>query len=161
MINTEKKIAKIIVLMNRDDSVDAPADTVIWAKNLYRARAVEPRTTALRKIVAALNIDLSPQNAVFGERSASASKARQMFFRADENGVDLRISKTSKGLAITGQILGPDLGRFAIKLVGGSKTFETETNEAAYFEMSNVPSGVYKLLISGQSSEIIVEALEI
>ena len=161
MMNSETKIAKIIELMNRDDSTDAPTQALKWAKNLYHTRAVETKQTVIQRIVAALQIDLLPGRAVSGERSGSAGKARQMLFKAAENGVDLRISKEAKGSTVAGQVLGSELTRLTVKLFGEANTFETETGEADDFQIKNIPAGVYQLSITGGDFEIVIEEIEL
>jgi len=94
---SERKIEKIINLMQTDDSADAPTDSVRWAKNLFAARAVMPKKSIVQKVLAVLQINLSPNKAAFGERSASATQARQMLFQAGENALDLRIKTVDCG----------------------------------------------------------------
>ena len=93
----ENLINKIVSLMETDSSVDAPTDAIKWAKNIFRTRAVEPKKSLVQKVLAVLQIDLSPNKAAFGERSASGAQARQMLFQAGDNSIDLRIAETEKG----------------------------------------------------------------
>ena len=160
-MNSQKKIDKIVDLMRLDDSFDAPPETMKWAKNLIRSRAVEPKRTLLQRVVAVLQMDLSPQDAVFGERSAAVSDARQLFFQAGENGIDLRVSKDSKGLKIQGQILGSGFEQSSITISGDNISFATVTGNAADFQVGNVPSGSYRLIAEGKESEVIIEHLEL
>ena len=104
--SNDELINKIIHLMQTDDSADAPADSVKWAKNIFRTRAAEPKKSLVQKVLAVLQMDLSGAQPAFGERSASASQTRQMLFQAGDNSIDLRISKSEKGLLVQGQILG-------------------------------------------------------
>ena len=92
--NSEKQILEeIINLMMKDDSADAPEDAVKWSKNLFRTRAAaEPKKSLVQKVLAILQMDLAPNKAAFGERSAGTAQERQMLFQAGEsNAVDLRI----------------------------------------------------------------------
>ena len=129
-------------------------------KSVSRAR---PRTANIfaRKVLAVLQTDLSPNRAAFGERSASVSAARQMLFSADENAVDLRISKTGKKLKMRGQILGEGFARCAIKLTGENASFETRADELSEFSFSEIPSGRYDLILRSGESEILVKSLEL
>ena len=62
-------------------------------------------------------MDLSPNKAAFGERSASATQVRQMLFGAGENSIDLRIIENEKGLlTMHGQILGEGFENAFVKL---------------------------------------------
>jgi hypothetical protein len=155
----EKLINKIVHLMETDDSIDAPRDSVKWAKNIFRARlAAQPEKSVIQKVLAVLRMDLSPNKAAFGERSASAAKARQMLFQAgDVNGVDLRIGKSDQNFAVRGQILGAGFANCSVKL----NEFETTANELSEFSFSNVPSGKYDLTLQTGATEITIENLEI
>ena len=113
----EDLINKIVNLMQADDSADAPADAVEWSNSLFRARrAAEPKKSMMQKIMAVLQMDLSLEKTVSGERSASDSAARQMLFAAGDNGLDLRITKINKGFKLTGQILGEGFVRTFVGL---------------------------------------------
>ncbi|HSK73051.1 MAG TPA: hypothetical protein VK892_15235 [Pyrinomonadaceae bacterium] len=153
----EQKIAKIISLMQTDDSVDAPLDSIKWAKDIFRARAAEPEKSAVKKFLAVLQMDLSPGKAAFGERSASASQARQMLFQAGETAVDLRISKGEKGFSLHGQILGEGFENCRIKL----GRFETVADELGEFRFNRIPKGIYDLILKTENGEIVIENLEL
>ena len=157
--NNDQKIEKIIRLMQRDESVDAPPDSILWAKNLFRARVVEPKKSVAQKVLAVLQMDLSPNRAVFGERSAS-SAARQMLFAAGDNSVDLRVSKSKKGFDLRGQILGAGFAECAVKISGENVFFETSTDELSEFNFAKIPSGRYDLTFDGVK-QIVVEGIEL
>ena len=156
----DQTIEKIIRLMQSDESIDAPADSIQWAKNLFRARVAEPKKSFAQKVLAVLQMDLSPNKAVFGERSAS-SATRQMLFAAGENGIDLRISKTKKGLNLHGQILGEGFANCAVKIAGGNASFEVRANELSEFNFAEISSGQYNLILQGGENEITVKGLEL
>ncbi len=155
--NNEQEINRIIYLMQRDKSVDAPTDAIRWAKNIFLTRAVEPKKSVLEKVLAVLKMDLSPNRAVFGERSDSASQARQMLFEAGENALDIRITKTDRGFNLHGQILGEGFANCTIKL----GEFETTANELGEFKLAKTPSGIYNLSVQINEKEIVVEDLEL
>jgi hypothetical protein len=155
--NSDKTIEKIIYLMQTDKSVDAPQDAIDWSKNIFRTRAIEPKKSFVEKVFAVLQMDLSPNKAVFGERSASANQARQMLFEAGENSVDLRIKETEKGLEIRGQILGEGFENAQVKL----GDFETETNELSEFKFNEIPNGKYNLILQSGEKEIVIEELDL
>lgn len=154
---SERQIEKIINLMQTDDSADAPPDAVRWAKNLFAARAAAPRKSVAQRIFAVLQVDLSPNKAAFGERSASASKARQMLFRAGENALDLRIIKTENGFSVQGQILGGNYANAAVSI----GEFRAQANENSEFKFAEIPAGAYDFRLIGGDTEIILENLEI
>jgi hypothetical protein len=155
----ENLINKIVYLMQRDKSVDAPEDSVRWAKNLFRAKAAQEKPSLVQKVLAVLQVNLSPQSAAFGERSASA--ARQMLFGADKNLVDLRIVKGERGMALTGQILGEDFAGAEIKLSCADSLFTTRANKLSEFKFESIPEGKYILALIKDDKEIIIENLDI
>ncbi len=155
--NNDQATNEIIRLMQTDKSVDAPADAIHWSKNIFRARAAEPKKSVLEKVLAVLQMDLSPNRAAFGERSASASQARQMLFQAGENALDIRIAKTEKGFNLHGQILGAGFANCPVKL----GEFEATANELGEFKLAKIPSGIYNLSVQKGEKEIVVEDLEL
>ena len=154
--NNDQATNEIIRLMQTDKSSDAPADAIQWSKNIFRARATEPKKSVLEKVLAVLQMDLSPNRAAFGERSASASQARQMLFQAGENALDIRIAKTDRGFKLHGQILGEGFANGTVKI----GAFETATNEIGEFKLE-IPSGIYNLSVQSGEKEIVVEDLEL
>jgi hypothetical protein len=159
--NNEDLLNKIVYLMQTDKSADAPADSIQWTKNLFRTRAVEPKKSLVQKVIAVLQMDISPNKAVFGERSASASAVRQMLFGAGDNSIDLRITKANKGFTIAGQILGEGFANAEIKLANAEKSFSAQTNELSEFKFENISKGKYTLSLILGDNEIIIENIEI
>jgi len=158
MNNSENQIFdEIISLMRRDDSVDAPQDAVKWSKNIFRARAVEPKKSLVQKVLAVLQMDLSPNKAAFGERSAGVGQERQMLFSAGENGIDLRIKEDDKGFIVRGQILGEGFAGASIKF----GEMEANIDETGEFSFADVPTGKYDMTLKTGETEITIENLEI
>ncbi len=157
----EDLLNKIVYLMQTDKSADAPADSIKWTKNLFRTRAIEQKKSLVQKVLAVLQMDLSPNKAVFGERSASVSAARQMLFGAGDNSIDLRITKANVGFTITGQILGTGFAGAEIKLISSTKSFTSQTNELCEFRLENISKGKYTFALNIQDKEIIIENIEI
>lgn len=143
--------------METDKSIKAPQDAIKWATNIFRTRASAPKQSLGQKILAVLQMDLSPGKAAFGERSASASETRQMLFSAGENSIDLRIAKTEKGFNVRGQILGEGFANCTVKL----GEFETVSNELSEFSFNEVQSGKYDLTLQTDKTEVVIENLEI
>jgi hypothetical protein len=157
----EDLLSKIVNLMQTDKSADAPADAINWTKNLFRTRAARPKQSLVRKVLARLQMDLSPSKAAFGERSASASEARQLLFSAGACSIDLRITKTRKGFTINGQVLGEEFAGAEIKLTGAKKSFISQTNELSEFRFENISKGKYNLSLHHKDQEIVVENIDI
>ena len=140
-MNNEDLLNKIVHLMQTDQSADAPADAVQWTKNLFRTRVAEPKQSFVQKVLAVLQMDLAPNKAVFGERSASASQARQMLFGAGDNSIDLRIEQTGKSFTIKGQILGENFANAEIKISSAENSYAAQTNELSEFKFEKVAKG--------------------
>lgn len=160
-MNPERKIEKIMDLMRRDDSFDAPPETLKWAKNLIRTRAREPKRSLVQKVVALLQIDLLPQEAIFGERSAAGAQARQMLFNADDNGIDLRIEKKGQNFAVKGQIMGDGFASAEVKIANDENAYTEQANELSEFKFENIVKGKYILALTGNDKELVIEDLEI
>lgn len=141
----EQKINRIIYLMQNDQSVDAPADATRWSRNVFKTRAVESKKSAVEKILAVLQVNLSPNRAAFGERSAAGSQARQMLFQAGEINIDLRIKEVEKGLTIHGQILGANFENCSVKIFNDEISLEVFANELNEFKLPEIPIGIYNL----------------
>lgn len=156
--SNEDFLNKIVHLMQTDKSEDAPQDSIKWAKNIFRSRAFDAKQSFAQKVLAVLQMDLSPNKAAFGERSASASEARQMLFGAGENGIDLRITKNEKDLlTIHGQILGAGFENSTVKL----GEYETKTNDLSEFKFTEIPNGNYDLTFQTENAEIVIENLNL
>lgn len=150
-----------MALMERDDSVDAPADSIRWASNLFRTRAAQPKQSAIRKITAILQMELAPGKAAFGERSATVSQTRQLLFRADVNAVDLRIEPAAKGFTVRGQILGEGHQHVEVTMSDDINAFGGWTSETGEFKFEDVPAGRYELIIRGKHAEISLKPIDI
>jgi anti-sigma factor RsiW len=156
----EKEVSlfkRVIDSMRADDSTSAPAEDMVWAKNLFRTRRVVPRQTVVEKILAVLQVDLSQMSPAFGERSAAA--AAQMLFQAGENSVDLRVAPGEKGLTLRGQILGGGFENSAVILRSGKKEIKTQANEMAEFTITSIKAGTYEMSVISEAKEIKVENL--
>ena len=160
-MSNEDLIEKIVRLMQSDESSDAPTDSVRWSKNLFRIRAVEPKRSVVERVLAVLQIDLAPNKAVFGERSASVSGVRQMLFGAGESHVDLRIAHIGKGFKVSGQILGEDFAGAEARLSSAEKIFTTKSNELSEFVFEKIKKGQYTLSLQIRDKEIIIENIKI
>lgn len=142
--------------MQTDMSVDAPADTLRYAKNLFRTRAAVPAPSAIKRLLAVLRMDLAPNRAAFGERSASGSQARQLLYDAGDNAVDLRITSTDEGFDIRGQILG-ETSENAEAEIRGEASGTAAVDAMGEFKLTGLPAGKYDLTISGPETEILIE----
>ena len=149
-------ISKIIRLMGTDTSVDAPQGAISWSKNIFLNRATKPQTSFAQRVLAILQMDLSPNKAAFGERSASASKARQMLFQAGDASIDLRVKQEDNSFSLHGQILGEDFTGGTIKL----GDLETQINEPGEFKFAKILSGKYDLILQKGEKEIVIEGLQ-
>jgi hypothetical protein len=161
-MNTENnKTERIIQRMLADRSTDAPGDAIKYAKNLYRTRAAEPRASLVRRVLAVMQVDLAPNRAAFGERSASGSQARQMLFDAGENAVDLRVITVNNGFDIRGQVLGEGFENGEAEIVNDEISNKVKVDKMSGFKVSGLPAGKYRLTIKGENAEIVLEELEL
>ena len=162
MKNSNRQITELIQqLMQRDDSLDAPAGSVNWAKNLFRARAAEPKRSLVEKVLAVLQIDLSPQRAAFGERSAGAGAVRQMLFDAGENSIDLRIRGSKGVFEIHGQVLGMGFAGGEVELAGAGTSFKARLNETSEFKLAGIAAGSYTFTAGSDEKELVIEGLDL
>ncbi|NNE65394.1 MAG: hypothetical protein HKN33_02415 [Pyrinomonadaceae bacterium] len=155
MKNSEEKIEKIINLMQTDDSIDAPADSVLWSKNLFKSRLNE-QPGMLKTIVATLIRELGP-GAAFGERSASVGKVRQMLFEAGDNRVDLRVSAKTDTFDVRGQILGRNWENARVEISGQI----ANVDKFGAFVLVDLDPGTYDLSIRGDNIDIVLKGLEL
>ena len=153
----EQEINRIIYLMETDKSFDAPTDAIQWSKNIFLSRVSEPKKSFVKQIFAVLKMDLSPNRAAFGERSASASQARQMLFQTGENSLDLRIKQDENGFSLHGQILGEGFANCVVRI----GEFETVVGETSEFKFADVPGGKYKLSFQSGEKEIVIENIDL
>lgn len=162
-MNNEDLMNKIAKLMQTDDSADAPADAILWSKNLFRSRsrAAEQNPSFVQKILAVLQMDLAPNRAAFGERSAGSTAVRQMLFTAGEDKIDLRITEANKGFKVSGQILGDDFPQVEVRLFNDRKNFTEKSNDLGEFSFDKILKDKYTLSLIFKSKEIVIENIEI
>lgn len=151
--SNDNLIDKIVSLLQKDNSFDAPKDAIQWSKNIFRSKVSEPRKLLMQKVLAVLQIDLKQGQPAFGERSASVSKSRQMLFQAGENSIDIRINNGE----VKGQILGEGFANCEIWL----GEFSAKANEMSEFTFSNIPSGICDLIIKNGEKEITIQGIEL
>ncbi len=162
MIKSNNQITEqILRLMQTDNSVDAPLDSVKWAKNIFRSRIAEPKASLAQKIMAVLQMDLSPQKAAFGERSASAAQVRQMLFEAGENSIDLRIREAEDGWEIHGQIIGEGFAGGTIELSNEAENYRAEVTETSEFKLTGIAPGEYEFTARNNEKELAIAGLEL
>lgn len=156
MKNPEEKVHDhIIQRMQSDSSVDAPADTLHFAKNLFRTMASKP--SLLKRIIAVLNMDLAPNQPAFGERSGSDNQVRQMLFDADVYAIDVRIKEAGNAFNLRGQVLGYGFENGVVELTDSAGSIVERLDEFSEFTLSNIASGEYSMVVRGTGSEIFVE----
>jgi hypothetical protein len=155
-----EKIQTIIDLMQRDDSVSAPIESIKWAKNLYRTHAPAPKPSILRRLVAALQMDLAPGTA-FGERSSSVGQERQMLFTVEDIGIDVRISGSGTTFKIRAQILNEGFSGATVDLDQDGKITTINVGENGSFLFETVSSGETTLVIRSANTEISIPSFTI
>lgn len=160
-MNTSDKIYEHLVSrMQSDKSVDAPADSIKWAKNLFATRAAVPKASALQRIKAILQIDLSPGKAAFGERSGAGTE-RQMLFNAGSLMIELRISGSAKKRSVRGQVIGTIDAESTIELISEAENYTAKVNELGEFTIEAAAPGIYVLTFTTGDAVIEIEDLNI
>ncbi len=157
MNNQEQKLEHIIRLMAADRSEDAPADAIKYARDIFRTRAQAPQQSTLRRVLAALQIDLAPNTAAFGERSHAGSEARQMLFDAGDNAVDLRIKQAGEKLHLQGQVLGAGFEGGEAEISQGELNVRAKIDENGGFTFAGLTAGDYSMTIQSSETEILIE----
>ncbi|HUR99927.1 MAG TPA: carboxypeptidase-like regulatory domain-containing protein [Pyrinomonadaceae bacterium] len=160
-MSTEKNLQNIIELMRRDESVDAPSDSVRWASNLFRTRAPESKPSLVKKLAAVFQMEIAPNKPAFGERSASAAAVRQILYTAGDNAIDIRIEKAKRAFNLRGQVLGEGLTKAVVSIVGSDNSYEIDINETGEFRLDGMPAGSYEITIRSVELEITLKAFEI
>lgn len=149
----ETQFSYLIDRIKADDSVDAPADTIRFVKNIYRARTV-PQVSALQRIKAILVYDLLPGTMIMGERSGIASGPRQVLFDAGEHAIDLRISRTRDMFSVRGQLLG--FGFEGGEIAIGSH--RVTLDQHGQFQFHDISAGTYDITARRNDLELVIES---
>ena len=155
----EQRLGHIIRRMQTDTATDAPADAITFAKNLYRTRMTAPAKSVLERVMAVLKVDLAPNRAAFGERSAGDGQARQMLFDSGQNAVDIRIKAGEKGFDVRGQVLGSGFENGEIEIMGPKGMIHENLSPASQFAFAGLAAGDYSVTIKGGDKEIFIEQL--
>lgn len=133
--SNEDSINRIIYLMQTDRSEDAPQDAVKWAKNVFRTRAAALEKSFAQKVLAVLQMNLSPDRAAFGERLNKPDAPRQMFLQTGEYAVDLRMEEIAGGWKLYGQVIGDLPEKSFIRFEGKNSNLETKIDEFGEFSV--------------------------
>jgi len=157
----EQNIEHIVSRMLADSAENAPADAIKYVKNLFRAKAVEPHASILKRIIGVLQMDLAPNHAAFGERSAAGGQARQMLFDAGEHAIDLRITMVEDKLDIKGQLLGTGLDSGEIEISDGKTSSRSTVAGPGRFEFAGLAAGEYSMTITGPEFQIVLEKIDL
>ena len=157
----DKRIEHIVHRMLTDKAADAPIEAIKYAKNLYRTRAAQPKASIIQRVLAVMQVDLAPNRAAFGERSATASQARQILFDAGENAIDLRVTAVKDRFDIRGQILGEGFENGEIEIANSEISVKVKIDKTSGFKVSGLPAGKYGLTVRGKNAEIVLEQLEL
>lgn len=156
-----RRVDEVIHLMTTDRMPDAPRDIVAHAVNIFSSRAKSPLESLKRRILAALSFDSSMnQVPAFGVRSGQTG-SRQLIYTAEENDIDLRLTKSDEMWVVTGQILREECagGRVELEGLGGSAA--AALNKMCEFTLPAVPSGKYLRRVHMADVEVEIPQLEL
>ena len=154
-----KTLEHIVRRMQTDTAIDAPADLITFAKNLYRTRPA--KQGLVQRVAAVLKADLAPNRAAFGERSAAGAAARQMLFESGTNALDLRIKAIDKAFELRGQVLGDGFENATVEVVTNGEVLMATLDEMASFRFDMLEPNTYQITIKGTDTEIFIESLTI
>lgn len=157
---TNENTDQIVKLMQTDDSVDAPHDSIKWAKGLFRTR-VFARPTLVERIFAVLQMDIKVDDPLLGERSAATAKIRQVLYTAGNIAIDLRITCEKTVVSVRGQILGDGLSGATITLLNDTDRYETQLDENSEFALRNVKPGSYALTVEAAGTIIELDTIDL
>ena len=162
-----RRVQGLVQLMREDRSVDAPRDVLAYAVNIFEERKLkfalrraEPRSSFVKRIVAALSFDSFDRAPAFGVRSGPGV-ARQLLYSAGDHDVELRIHKQENDRwAVAGQVLGEHCAGGEVILQGEDVTESTLLNEQCEFALPAVPRGIYKLVVKLGDIEVELSELQ-
>jgi hypothetical protein len=147
--------------MTTDRTPDAPRDIVAYAVNIFSGRAKSPLESLKRRILAALSFDSSMnQVPAFGVRSGQTG-SRQLIYTAEENDIDVRLTKSDEMWIVTGQVLREECAGGRVELEGLSGSAAAALNEMCEFTLPAVPSGKYLLRVHMKDVEVEIPQLEL
>jgi hypothetical protein len=155
-LTEDEKLELIIRRMQTDASVDAPAASLKYAKDIFRTRSTES-SSLLKRIVGVLTADLAGGRPAFGERSTSSSTVRQALFTAEDNAVDFRISKSGELCDLRGQVLGEGFDNADVIVRSGEREFRATSNDDGEFAVDAIPVNSASIEITGPESTIVVQ----
>lgn len=155
------RLEGLITLMREDQSVDAPRDVLAQAINVFARHSAGWEPSLLRRVVAALKFDSLTPTPAFGVRSTQ-SESRQLLYTAEDNDMDLRITKQEDDRwVVAGQVLGDDCSGGDIQLEGETQTASAVLNELCEFTLPAVAPGKYRFRLRLANIEVEVPRLEI
>jgi hypothetical protein len=153
-------LQQVLSLMRSDNSEDAPRDVLFNAVNLFRAGREPKEPSLIRRLIATLSFDSLSVAPAFGVRSGQ-SASRQLLYSAEENDLDLRITRQDNNWVIAGQVLRQDCAGGRVEVDGPGGLTEVALNETCEFTLPAMTAGNYRLLVRLSDIEIEVPRLEI
>jgi hypothetical protein len=151
-------LERAITIMRRDTSVDAPADVIARAVQLF----VPTRTASpvhLRRILATLRFDSAQPAPALAVR-AETWQARQLLYHAEAYDLDLRMTPTDGLWSVQGQVLGPCTGGL-VELRGAQEAVHGALDVLCTFTLPPVPADRYTLTLRLPEVEVVLESLQV
>ena len=157
------RLESVLGLMRTDEAEDAPAELVSRAINLFRSRAALKAPSIVQRVVAALSFDSFQTSPAYGVRSGqSATRARQLLYSAGDYDLDVRITETSEGWVVSGQVLGQECANGQIELASGSESMaQAGLNSQCEFTLPAVAAGHYLLRLRLANLEVEIPQFEL
>lgn len=150
------EVGRLIAVMRSDELEAPPAYAVAAARRVFLERP-EPRPSAVRRLIAALSVDISGLTPAYGFRSAQPGE-RTMLFSADEYDVQVTAHPADGSWSIEGQVLGSDHGGEVVLGGAGGEVSATLT-DLCEFSLPRVAAGSYTLAVRLRDVEIVLPEL--
>jgi len=155
-----ENLRQTINLMRTDETEDAPAELLQYARNIFRSRAVREARSLLTTIIASLVFDSLTSEPAFGLRSQAAA-GRQLIYSAEAADIDVRVSPENDEWQIAGQVLGSSCTSGDVSLENDSFLTSVALNDLCEFSFGTVPNGVYNISVRLPDLSIEIPPLEL
>lgn len=162
--NLRSRAENTINIMMEDRLEEVPAHILERTFDFLRERKTSLPTTEksslLKKITAVFTDQSSSLTPAFGLRSGQTDNKKRFWLSAEDAEIDLRLEKIVENWKVSGQVFGDFNGGKAV-LQSQDELFETQLSELCEFTFSDVPSGVYRLFLYFEQTEIEIPVLNI
>lgn len=153
-------IERTLLLMQTDDSKDAPTWVINRAARIFPA--LQPRGTESgwrQAIRALLTFDSRQQLPALGLRSSGTIPARQLLYSAEGRDIDVRVTPEGSKRRLEGQILGEDAAGRVLLNAGDAVAAEADINSLGEFVLPPVAPGHYAMTLRLPDVDVAIDDL--